>query len=74
MENEEELRKGMEITKKTYRLSELTKDFAQVQAGLEIPDIEERKKEFRILLNEVLELQGKKPKVYKQTNIDKQNL
>lgn len=46
------------------RLEELTKDFAQVQAGFEILDIEERKKEFRTLLNEVRELQGKEPKTY----------
>ncbi len=68
MGNEEKLRKGMEIIKKTYRLSELTKDFAQVQAGFEIPNIEAKKEEFRTLLNEIRELQGKEPRSFKQTN------
>lgn len=47
---------------KQQRLSELTKDFAQVQAGLIIDDLEERKTEFRTLLNEVRILQGKEPR------------
>lgn len=47
------------IFKKTQRLEELTKDFAQVQAGFIIEDIEERKLEFQTLLNEVRVLQGK---------------
>lgn len=51
------------IFEKTKRLEELTKDFAQVQAGLTIDDIEERRNEFRILLNEVRVLQGKKPRI-----------
>lgn len=50
------------IFEKTKRLEELTKDFAQVQAGLMIDDIEERRFEFRTLLNEVRVLQGKKPR------------
>lgn len=50
------------IFKKTQRLEELTKDFAQVQAGFIIEDIEERKLEFQTLLNEVRALQGKEPK------------
>ena len=47
---------------KLNRLEELTKDFAQVQAGLIIEDIENRKIEFRTLLNEVRVLQGKEPR------------
>lgn len=47
---------------KTVRLAELTKDFAQIQAGLIIDDIEDRKLEFRTLLNEVRVLQGKEPR------------
>lgn len=47
------------------RLEELTKDFAQVEAGLVIDDIEERKSEFRTLLNEIRVLQGKQPRVIK---------
>ncbi len=49
-------------TKKKQRLAELTKDFAQVEAGLQIDDIEDRKQEFRTLLNEVRVLQGKQPR------------
>lgn len=51
-----------QILLKTERLNELTKDFAQVQAGLVIEDIEERKLEFQTLLNEVRILQGKEPR------------
>lgn len=47
---------------KIKRLEELTKDFVQVQAGLIIDDIEERKLEFQTLLNEVRVLQGKEPR------------
>lgn len=52
----------IKIEKKKQRLAELTKDFAQVQAGLVIDNIEERKAEFRTLLNEVRKLQGKEPR------------
>lgn len=44
------------------RLNELTKDFAQVQAGLVIPNIEEKKAEFRDLLNKVRVIEGKEPR------------
>ena len=50
------------INNKQQRLAELTKDFAQVEAGLIIDDLEERKAEFRTLLNEVRVLQGKEPR------------
>ena len=50
------------INKKQQRLAELTKDFAQIQAGFIIDDLEERKAEFRTLLNEVRVLQGKEPR------------
>lgn len=50
------------IIEKQERLTELTKDLAQVQAGLVIDDIENRKQEFRTLLNEVRALQGKQPR------------
>lgn len=50
------------IFQKQTRLAELTKDFAQVEAGLIIDDLEERKAEFRTLLNEVRVLQGKQPR------------
>ncbi len=54
--------KQLQITSKIQRLEELTKDFAQVEAGLVIDDLEERKAEFRTLLNEVRILQGKEPR------------
>lgn len=58
----EEQLKQQQINTKINRLTELTKDLAQVQAGLVIDDIEERKQEFRTLLNEVRALQGKQPR------------
>ena len=64
---EEEL-KQQQISTKLYRLEELTKDFAQIQAGLIIENIEERKLEFQTLLNEVRILQGKDPRQIKQEN------
>lgn len=57
---EELIQQQLEI--KISRLTELTKDLAQVQAGLVIDDLEERKQEFRTLLNEVRVLQGKQPR------------
>ena len=54
--------KQKSIVEKQKRLAELTKDFAQVEAGLIIDDLEERKQEFRTLLNEVRVLQGKQPR------------
>lgn len=55
------------IETKKQRLAELTKDFAQVEAGLQIDDIEERRAEFRTLLNEVRVLQGKEPRQIKES-------
>ena len=50
------------MQEKINRLTELTKDLAQVEAGLIIDDLETRKAEFRTLLNEVRVLQGKEPR------------
>ena len=47
---------------KKNKLAELTKDFAQVQAGLIVPDIDQKKEEFRNLLNEIRKLEGKQPR------------
>ena len=66
---EEEI-KQQKIFKNKQRLEELTKDFAQVQAGFIIEDIEERKLEFQTLLNEIRTLQGKEPR---QIAIDQSN-
>ena len=54
--------KQKSIMEKQKRLAELTKDLAQVEAGLIIDDLDERKQEFRTLLNEVRVLQGKQPR------------
>ena len=51
-----------QIAEKKAKLDELTKDLAQVQAGLIVDNIEEKKAEFRTLLNEVRVLQGKEPR------------
>lgn len=61
-EYDEKFLKGVDILKKKARLEELTKDLAQVQAGLIIENIEEKKEEFRTLLNEIRVLQGKEPR------------
>ena len=53
----------LQLRIKLNRLEELTKDFAQIQAGLIIEDIEDRKIEFQTLLNEVRVLQGKEPRL-----------
>lgn len=58
----DDIKKANTIYQKQQRLSELTKDLAQVQAGFIIDDLEQRKEEFRTLLNEVRVLQGKEPR------------
>ena len=60
--NEVKINKIKQIAEKKSRLNELTKDLAQVQAGLVIDNIEDKKAEFRKLLNEVRVLQGKEPR------------
>ncbi len=57
-----EMKVAMEIEQKKRRLTELTKDFAQVQAGLIIPNLDDKKEEFRNLLNEIRVLEGKEPR------------
>lgn len=47
------------------RLEELTKDFIQYYLGATIENIEERKAEFISLHNELRELLGKQPRIYK---------
>ena len=53
------------IEKKQIRLNELTQDFIQASLGAVFDDIEERKREFRTLHNELRVFQGKKPREYK---------
>lgn len=57
-----DIKKANTIYQKQQRLAELTKDLAQVQAGFIIDDLEQRKEEFRTLLNEIRVLQGKEPR------------
>ena len=52
-----EIQKIIESKKK--RLEELTKDFEQDRIGFVIPNLEERKQEFKTLLNEVRLRMGK---------------
>lgn len=58
----EEETKQKELPLKLARLEEITKDMAQVTAGFIVPDIEDKKAEFRQLLNEVRYIQGKNPR------------
>lgn len=53
------------IEEKKMRLEELRKDFEEERQGFFVENIEERKAEYRTLLNEVRELQGKPPKELK---------
>lgn len=71
--NDEEI-KQQQLFLKKRRLEELTKDFAQVQAGLIIDDIEDRKIEFQTLLNEVRILQGKEPRQIQNQEIITENI
>ncbi len=50
------------LEKMKKRLAELTKDFAQVQAGLVVSDIDDKREEFRNLLNQIRVLEGKLPR------------
>ena len=47
------------IEDKKHRLEELTKDFEQDRIGFVVPNIDERRQEFKTLLNEVRVLMGK---------------
>ena len=64
------MRKQKEINKKRIveikqQLEELTKDFIQYYLGATIENIEERKAKFISLHNELRELLGKQPRIYK---------
>lgn len=47
------------------RLKQLTEDFMQNYLGAEIPDINERREEFKKLHNELREMLGKEKRNYK---------
>lgn len=57
--------KQTRISKIKQRLDELNKDFIQYYLGAVIPYIEEKKMEFISLHNELRELLGKEPRIYK---------
>ncbi|MCL2177322.1 MAG: hypothetical protein FWB72_05225 [Firmicutes bacterium] len=61
-ELEELQQKNNRIIEIEWELSKLTQDFAQAEAGLEIPDLSERKAKFRELHTEIRELVGKQPR------------
>ena len=60
-----EFEKKLSIDKKKERLDELRKDFEHDRVGFFIKDLEEKKEEYRTLLNEIRWLQGKEPKEVK---------
>ena len=72
IEPSEEERQEMEEYTQTYnrikeiktRLEQLSQDFVQLLVGAEFEDLEERKKEFQFLHNELRELLGKEPRIY----------
>lgn len=53
------------IAKIKQRLDELNKDFIQYYLGAIIPYIDEKKMEFISLHNELREILGKEPRIYK---------
>lgn len=59
---EEKINNNKLIAKKKLRLEELRKDIVQELAGLIVENIEDKKVEYRTLLNEVRVLQGKEPR------------
>lgn len=61
-ESERQIANRQRISEIKARLTELTKDFAQAQAGLIVPDIEQRKTEFVTLHNELRALLGLEPR------------
>ena len=56
--------KEIRVSEIKSRLSDLSEDFAQAFAGAQIYDLDERKKEFANLHNELRSLLGKLPRIY----------
>lgn len=63
----QELANQQRIAEIKQQLQKYTEDFVQVECGLIIPDIEQRRQHFAELLNEIRVLEGKSPRetVYK---------
>lgn len=59
LKNKEEFERKTNISKLKRQLSSLNEDLLQVMAGVEIPNIEEKKAEFRRIHGDIRELEGK---------------
>lgn len=59
LKNKEEFERKTNISKLKRQLTSLNEDLLQVMAGVEIPNIEEKKAEFRRIHGDIRELEGK---------------
>ena len=57
--SKEEIQRRRDIRRLKKQLQPLTEDLLQVMAGVEIPNIEEKKAEFRRIHGDIRELEGK---------------
>jgi hypothetical protein len=57
--SKEEIQRRRDIRRLKMQLQPLNEDLLQVMAGVEIPNIEEKKAEFRRIHGDIRELEGK---------------
>ena len=57
--SKEEIKRRRDIRQLKMQLQPLNEDLLQVMAGVEIPNIEEKKAEFRRIRGDIRELEGK---------------
>ena len=57
--SKEEIKRRRDIIQLKMQLQPLNEDLLQVMAGVEIPNIEEKKAEFRRIHGDIRELEGK---------------
>lgn len=57
--SKEEIKRRRDIRQLKMQLQPLNEDLLQVMAGVEIPNIEEKKAEFRRIHGDIRELEGK---------------
>ena len=57
--SKEEIKRRRDIRQLKMQLQPLNEDLPQVMAGVEIPNIEEKKAEFRRIHGDIRELEGK---------------
>lgn len=57
--SKEEIKRRRDIRRLKKQLQPLNEDLLQVMAGVEIPNIEEKKAEFRRIHGDIRELEGK---------------